>query len=147
MKQLLSVFRRLFLLALLTACQPESPATTPPNTVTTGPTRTSVMQHHDSLMSRMDALSTERLRLQQRLTTLDTTNAASRDAANALRHHTRVLRGADAAMMDWMHRYQEPDSTRLSTRQYADFWVEQARQLTQLDHQITAALDSAQRLR
>ncbi|WP_022826415.1 hypothetical protein [Hymenobacter norwichensis] len=147
MKQLLSVFRRLFLLALLTACQPDSTSHTTPDAASIGPTRASVMQHHDSLMSRMDALSTERQRLQQQLATLDTTSTTSRGAARMLRRRANALLQADAAMMDWMHRYKEPDTIRLSAHQYADFWVDQAQQLTQLDRQITTALDSAQRLR
>jgi hypothetical protein len=147
MKQLLSVFRRLLLLALLTACQPDSTSHTTSNAVATGPTRASVMQHHDSLMSRMDALSIERQRLQQQLAMLDTTNATGRGAARTVRRRTSALLQADAAMMDWMHRYQEPDTTRLSAHQLADFWDEEARQLTQLDRQITTALDSAQQLR
>ena len=105
------------------------------------------MQHHDSIMSRTDALTTERQRLQQQLTTLDTTGVAGRNAAQTLRRRARALLQADAAMMDWMHRYKEPDTTRLSAHQYADFWVDQARQLTELDRQITTALDSAQQLR
>ena len=147
MKQLLSVFRRLFLLALLTACQPDSTSHTTPDSATAGPTRASVMQHHDSLMSRMDALTTERQRLQQQLTTLDTTGVEGRNAAQTLRRRAHALLQADAAMMDWMHRYKEPDTTRLSAHQYTDFWVDQARQLTELDRQITTALDSAQQLR
>jgi len=148
MKQLLSVFRRLFLLALLAACQPDSTTSqTTSGSVPTGPTRASVMQRHDSLMGRMDALNTERQRLQQQLTTLDTTGVAGRDAAQTLRRRARALLQADAAMMDWMHRYQEPDTTRLSAHQLADFWADHAQQLTQLDSQITTALDSAQQLR
>ncbi|WP_324679375.1 hypothetical protein [Hymenobacter sp. GOD-10R] len=151
MKQHLSVFcvfQWLFpLLALLTACQPDSTSQTASGVATTGPTRASVMQHHDSLMSRMDALNTERQRLQHQLTTLDTTGVAGRDAAPTLRRRTQALVQADAAMMDWMHHYQEPDTTRLSAHQLADFWADQAYQLTQLDRQITTALDSAQQLR
>jgi hypothetical protein len=147
MKQLLSVFRRLFLLALLAACQPDSTSQTTSDSVSTGPTRARVMQRHDSLMSRMDALSTERQRLQQQLTTLDTTGTTGREAAHTLRRRAQALLQADAAMMDWMHRYKEPDTTRLSAHQLADFWADHARQLTQLDRQITTALDSAHQLR
>lgn len=147
MQQLLSVFRRLLLFALLTACQPDATSHTTADSATVGPSRASVMQHHDSLMSRMDILSTERQRLQEQLAMLDTTGVAGRNAAQTLRHHSHALLQADAAMMDWMHRYKEPDTTRLSAHQYADFWADQARQLTQLDHQITTALDSAQQLR
>lgn len=150
MRQFLSVFRvfrPLVLLALLTACQPDSTSQATSSSASTGPTRASVMQHHDSLMSRMDALNNERQRLQQQLVTLDTTGAVGQEAARTLRRRARALLQADAAMMGWMHRYKEPDTTRLSAHQQADFWTDQAQQLTQLDHQMTTALDSAQQLR
>jgi hypothetical protein len=144
MQPLLSVLRRLLpLLALLTACQPDSTSQIPLGSAALEPTRTQVMQHHDALMSRMDALYTERQRLQGQLSSLDTTRVTGRGAARTLWRRIHALVQADAAMMDWMHRYKEPDTTRLSAHQYADFWADQARQLNALDQRMTAALDSA----
>ncbi|MBT9395118.1 hypothetical protein KLP40_18265 [Hymenobacter sp. NST-14] len=149
-----SSFRLLPLLGLLgglAACQPDSAAqhTAAPATSQVVPeaTRTSVMQHHDALMGRMDALTTERQRLQRQLPTLDSASAVGRGRARTIRRRVLALQQADAAMMEWMHRYREPDTTRLSAHQYQDFWADQAGQLTRLEQQMRAALDSAHQLR
>jgi hypothetical protein len=144
------VFRLLPLLGLLAACQPDSAsqsAAAADSAASTEATRASVMQHHDALMGRMDALTTERQRLLQQLPALDSTSAAGRRQVRAIRRHVLALQQADAEMMDWMHRYREPDTTRLSAHQYQDFWADQAQQLSRLEQQMSAALDSARQLR
>lgn len=139
------VIRLLPLLGLLAACQPDSASQQAAGTDLTSSvaTRASVMRHHDTLMSRMDALVLERQRLQRQLPTLDSTSTAGQGQARTIRRRVVALQQADAAMMDWMHRYREPDTTRLSPHQYQDFWADQAQQLSQLDQQMRAALDSA----
>jgi outer membrane PBP1 activator LpoA protein len=111
------------------------------------PTRASVMRQHDAQMARMDALAAERQRLQAVLRRLDSTTVAGQRQARRLRRATVGLGAADAAMMNWMHHYQEPDTARLTARQHEDFWADQARQLAAVERAMTAALDSGSALR
>ncbi|MBX0292912.1 hypothetical protein K3G63_20890 [Hymenobacter sp. HSC-4F20] len=141
----LNVWLRYAALSLLAvACQPQQDQPAESNTPAT---RAAVMRHHDELMARMDGLVSERQRLAAQLVGLDSATSSGRAKAERLHRTIRSLRRADAAMMNWMHQYKEPDTVQLTAHQYEDFWAAEAQELTELEHQMTAALDSARAVR
>ncbi len=129
---------------LAVACQPQE---NQPLESKTPATRAAVMRHHDELMARMDGLISERQRLAAQLVGLDSTTTSGQAKAERLHRIIRGLRRADAAMMTWMHQYKEPDTVQLTAHQYEDFWAAEAQELTDLERQMTAALDSAKAVR
>lgn len=74
-----------------------------------------VLARHDELMAQMDQLTILRQQLQQ--TPGPDTTAASRQR--------RALLAADAAMMDWMHRYRKPADTVAVARRLSYFAAQQ----------------------
>jgi hypothetical protein len=53
------------------------------------------------------------------------------------------MQAADRAMMTWMHTYQAPDSTAPAPQRLA-YLQDQQKQLTTIEQQLKATLDSAQ---
>jgi hypothetical protein len=90
----------------------------------------SLMAHHELAMSQ-----TERLfALKAQLT-------AAKVPANA--PIQAKMQAADHAMMTWMHQYQAPDSTAPAPQRLA-YLQDQQKQLTGIEQQLRATLDSAQ---
>ncbi|UOQ78010.1 hypothetical protein MUN84_05140 [Hymenobacter sp. 5516J-16] len=129
---------------LLLACQPQNDH---PAESKTPATRAAVMRQHDDLMGRMDALTTERQRLTAQLAATDSATTTGYRRAQRLHRAIAALRRADAAMLTWMHQYQEPDTVQLTAHQYEDFWNTEAEELRALERHMTAALDSAKSVR
>lgn len=102
--------------------------------------RAQAMRLHDAAMNSMDALSSERQRLDGRLAQL---SPSALTQAARLRRTVGALQQADKQMMDWMHNLQEPDSTSQPKTKVDAFWRQQLPGLQQLDQRIKAALDSA----
>ncbi|MGI4832516.1 MAG: hypothetical protein ACRYFK_03545 [Janthinobacterium lividum] len=88
----------------------------------------SLMAHHDRLMGQADRLIALAARLQ----------AASRPPRPLLAR----MQAADNAMMSWMHQYSPPDSA-APAPQRLTYLQTQQRQLTGVEKQLAAALDSA----
>ncbi|GAA3932994.1 hypothetical protein [Hymenobacter algoricola] len=91
-----------------------------------------MLASHDSLMSRMDELYDLRQQLQA---------APGLDSVAAGRHR-RALLAADAAMMDWMHRYHRPADSVTVPRRLAYFAAQQ-RRIDSVAQLMTRSLDSA----
>lgn len=91
-----------------------------------------VLAKHDELMAQMDQLTTLRQQLQK--TPGPDTVAAGR--------HRRALLAADAAMMDWMHRYQKPADTVAVAQRLAYFAAQQQR-MDSVAGLFRTSLDSA----
>ena len=88
-----------------------------------------VMARHDSLMAQTDDLYTLKARI-----------AATHSPAAT--PYVRGLLAADAAMMDWMHRYKAPDSTATPAARLA-YFEQQQRVLAGVRRQYRATMDSA----
>ena len=88
-----------------------------------------LMARHDSLMAREDQLYSLKAEI---------TAAHSPAAAPYL----RGLAAADAAMMDWMHRYRAPDTTAAAAARLA-YFGQQQRVLAGVSRQFGATMDSA----
>ena len=88
-----------------------------------------LMARHDSLMAREDQLYA----LKAQLTAAHSPTAAP---------YLRGLAAADAAMMDWMHRYRAPDSTATPAARLA-YFQQQQRVLAGVRRQFGATMDSA----
>ncbi|WP_139252160.1 hypothetical protein [Hymenobacter psychrotolerans] len=94
-----------------------------------------VLAKHDELMAQMDQLTLLRQRLQKQ---------PGPDTVAAGRHR-RALLAADAAMMDWMHRYRKPaDTVDLESRLL--YFAGQQRRIDSVAVLFRTSLDSAQRL-
>ncbi|SHJ26197.1 hypothetical protein SAMN02745146_2661 [Hymenobacter daecheongensis DSM 21074] len=92
----------------------------------------SLLASHDTLMARMDELYDLRQKLRA---------APAVDTVAAGRQR-RALLAADAAMMDWMHRYQRPADSVAAARKLAYFAAQQ-RRIDSVAHLMTSSLDSA----
>ena len=117
----------LFLLAVMPACsssendqQQETAA------------EKAVMARHDAVMGQMDQLYTARQQL---------TAAALPDTARAGRQR-RALLGAEAAMMAWMHQYQQPADSVAHARKMR-YFEQQQHKIDSVGVLITSSLDSA----
>lgn len=88
-----------------------------------------LMASHDSLMAREDRLYALKAEI----------TAARSPAATP---YLRGLAAADAAMMDWMHRYRAPDSTAAPATRVA-YFQQQQRVLAGVRRQFGATMDSA----
>ena len=91
-----------------------------------------LMARHDAVMGRMDQLYTARQQL---------TAAALPDTARAGRQR-RALLGAEAAMMDWMHQYQQPADSVAHARKMR-YFEQQQHKIDSVGVLITTSLDSA----
>ena len=89
----------------------------------------SLMARHDSLMAQMDQLYSLKAKL-------------SKAPAAAAGPYLRGLTAADAAMMDWMHRYHAPDTTVAPATRLA-YFRQQQQVLAQVNRQFQATIDSA----
>ncbi len=108
--------------------------------------RAQAMRLHDAAMARMEALSTERQRLAAALVKLNGATPAGQRQATRLRRAVGALQLADDQMMDWMHKAQEPESTKQSRAQLNAYWQQQLPILQRINQRTTAALDSAKAL-
>ena len=88
-----------------------------------------LMARHDSLMAKEDALYALKSKI---------TKAHSPAAGPYL----RGLAAADAAMMDWMHRYHAPDSAAPPAARLA-YFQQQQQVLAGVNRQFAATMDSA----
>ena len=88
-----------------------------------------LMARHDSLMAKEDQLFSLKAKIA----------AAHSPAAGP---YLRGLAAADAAMMDWMHQYQAPDSATALTARLAYFRQQQA-VLAKVSQRFRATIDSA----
>lgn len=88
-----------------------------------------LMARHDSLMAQTDRLFSLKAEI---------TAARSPDAAPYL----RGLVAADAAMMDWMHRYRAPDTTAAPAARVS-YFEQQQQVLAKVSRQYRATFDSA----
>ena len=113
-------------LVTLAACSPAAPKK-PLSAVATA--EKGLMARHDSLMAKTDQLFL-----------LKTKIAATHTPATA--PYLRGLAAADAAMMDWMHRYHAPDTTAAPATRLA-YYQEQQRVLARIREQFRTTIDSA----
>ena len=90
------------------------------------------MARHDAVMGQMDQLYTARQQL---------TAAALPDTARAGRQR-RALLGAEAAMMAWMHQYQQPADSVAHARKMR-YFEQQQHKIDSVGVLITSSLDSA----
>jgi hypothetical protein len=90
----------------------------------------SLMSHHELAMQQTEQL----FALKARLT------AAKVPASAPI---LAKMQTADRAMMTWMHQYQAPDSTAPAPQRLA-YLQDQQKQLTTIEQQLKATLDSAQ---
>ncbi|WP_310391260.1 hypothetical protein [Hymenobacter sp.] len=88
-----------------------------------------VMARHDSLMAQTDQLFSLKAKI----------NATHSPAAGP---YLRGLAAADAAMMDWMHQYQAPDTTAAPAARLA-YFRQQQQVLARVKLQYRATIDSA----
>ena len=88
-----------------------------------------VMARHDSLMAQTDQLYSLKARI----------SATHSPAAGP---YVRGLLAADAAMMDWMHHYQAPDSTATPAARLA-YFEQQQQVLASVRRRYRATMDSA----
>jgi len=89
----------------------------------------SLMARHDSLMAKTDQLFLLKTKL-----------AATHAPATA--PYLRGLAAADAAMMDWMHRYHAPDTTAAPATRLA-YFQQQQQVLARVREQFRTTIDSA----
>ncbi|MBD2716146.1 hypothetical protein KBK19_13975 [Microvirga sp. STR05] len=94
-----------------------------------------VLAKHDELMAQMDQLTILRQQLQK--TPGPDTVAAGRQR--------RALLAADAAMMDWMHRYRKPADTAAVARRLS-YFAGQQHKIDSVAVLFRTSLDSAQLL-
>jgi hypothetical protein len=115
--------------SILAGCQPSAstPATNP-----AAAAETNLMDRHDTLMVRMGRL----YELRQQLA------APSLKADPRTAPTVRRLLAADAAMMNWMHQYQAPDTTAAPAQRLAYFQA-QSQQLAAVEKQMQGTIDSA----
>ncbi|MBC8082571.1 MAG: hypothetical protein H7Z21_05110 [Hymenobacter sp.] len=91
-----------------------------------------VLARHDELMAQMDQLTTLRQQL---------TRSPGPDTVAAARHR-RALLAADAAMLDWMHRYRQPaDSVAVARR--LGYFADQQKKIDSVAGLFRTSLDSA----
>ncbi|MBO0357970.1 hypothetical protein J0X19_08445 [Hymenobacter sp. BT186] len=91
-----------------------------------------MLARHDELMAEMDQLTILRQQIQK--TPGSDTVAASR--------RRRALLSADAAMMDWMHRYRKPADTMTVARRL-DYFASQQKKIDSVATLFRTSLDSA----
>lgn len=91
-----------------------------------------MMARHDELMAQMDQLTVLRQQIQK--TPGPDTVAAGR--------HRRALLSADAAMMDWMHRYHKPADT-VALDQRLSYFASQQKKIDSVAGLFRTSLDSA----
>lgn len=91
-----------------------------------------MMARHDELMAEMDQLTVLRQQIQK--TPGPDTVAAGR--------RRRALLSADAAMMDWMHRYHKPADTVALARRL-DYFSSQQKKIDSVATLFRTSLDSA----
>lgn len=96
---------------------------------------TALLARHDELMAQMDQLTLLRQQLQR--TPGPDTLAAGRQR--------RALMAADAAMMDWMHRYRKPADTAAVARRLRYFAAQQHK-IDSVGRLFHTSLDSVHRL-
>lgn len=94
-----------------------------------------VLAKHDELMAQMDQLTTLRQQLRK---------APGPDTA-ATGRQRRALLAADAAMMDWMHRYRKPADSMAVARRLSYFTTQQ-RRMDSVAGLFRTSLDSARLL-
>ncbi|MDF7811897.1 hypothetical protein [Hymenobacter sp. YC55] len=94
-----------------------------------------MLAKHDELMAQMDQLTILRQQLQK--TPGPDTVAAGRQR--------RALLAADAAMMDWMHRYRKPADTVALTRRL-DYFASQQKKIDSVAGLFRTSIDSARLL-
>ena len=111
---------------MLTACSP-SAQKKPLSAAATA--EKSLMARHDSLMAKTDLLFS-----------LKTKIAATQSPATA--PYLRGLAAADAAMMDWMHRYHAPDTTAAPAIRLA-YFQQQQQVLARVREHFRTTIDSA----
>jgi hypothetical protein len=90
-----------------------------------------VIAHHDTIMAQTDYL----FELKKKITATPAPTATTAP-------YLRSLRGADEAMMSWMHQYKAPDSTATEAQQLA-YFAQQQTQLDAIGQQQQRAIDSA----
>ena len=113
----------------LVACQPSASTSTADPVAAA---ETNLMDRHDTLMARTARL----YELRQKLAT----PPLKADPRSATAVHG--LLAADAAMMDWMHHYQAPDTTAPAAQRLAYFQT-QSQQLASVEKQMQGTIDSA----
>jgi len=91
-----------------------------------------VLARHDELMAQMDQLTILRQQIQK--TPGPDTVAAGR--------RRRTLLSADAAMMDWMHRYRKPADT-VAVAQRLRYFASQQKKIDSVAGLFRTSLDSA----
>lgn len=94
-----------------------------------------LLARHDELMAQLDQLTSLRQQLQR---------APGPDTAAAGRHR-RALVAADAAMLDWMHRYREPADTVAVARRLG-YFAGQQKKIDSVAVLFRTSLDSARLL-
>jgi uncharacterized protein involved in copper resistance len=110
----------------LTACPP---ATKPQQIAPEQAAQKALMDHHDSLMAKMDHLYV----LKSKISAAKAPNAGP---------YLRGLAAADVAMMNWMHQYRAPDTTVAPTARLA-YFRQQQQVLNSVSQQFRATIDSA----
>ena len=115
---------------LLAACaSPDKPIAEQGRPSPAAAAEMAVMARHDSLMAQTDQLYALKARI-------------SATHSPAAPPYVRGLLAADAAMMDWMHRYKAPDSTATPAARLA-YFEQQQRVLANVRRQYRATMDSA----
>jgi len=115
---------------LLAACaSPDKPIAEQGPPTPAAAAEMAVMARHDSLMAQTDQLYSLKAQI-----------SATHSPAAA--PFVRGLLAADAAMMDWMHRYKAPDSTATPAARLA-YFEQQQQVLAGVRRQYRATMDSA----
>ncbi len=91
-----------------------------------------VLAKHDEVMAQLDQLTTLRQQL---------TRTPGPDTV-AARRHRRALLAADAAMLDWMHRYRRPADTVAVARRLS-YFAGQQKKIDSVAGLFRTSLDSA----